>query len=78
MVSHYKLGQGHSWWPCQGPLPQVAVSLTEGGILLPHPGHGVRCGALICPGGSPYCWCSVFEVQGICYVLIVEDIYIDF
>ena len=35
MVSHYELGQGHSWRPCQGPLPQVAVSLTGGGLDAP-------------------------------------------
>lgn len=35
MVSHYELGQGHSWRPCQGPLPQVAVSLAGGGLFRP-------------------------------------------
>ena len=62
MVSHYELGQGHSWQPCQGLLPQVAISLTGGG-LTPPLGHGVHCRALVCPGGSPYCWYSIFEVQ---------------
>ena len=27
------------------------------------PGRGVRYESLVCPGGSPYCWYSVFEVQ---------------
>ena len=35
MVSHYELGQGHSWRPCQGSLSQVAVSLTGRGLDAP-------------------------------------------
>lgn len=53
-------------------------SRSPEGVDMPPPGRGVRCGALVCPGGSPYCWCSIFKVQGICYVLIVGDIYVDF
>lgn len=40
--------------------------------------HGVRCGTLVCSGGSPYCWCEIVKEHnrfGCAFIVAKSDMF---
>lgn len=58
-----------------GPLV-VAQSFMKGMPLLQR--YGVRCGTLVCPGGSPYCWYEIIKEHnrfGCAFIVAKSDVF---